>query len=289
MIRKAVVLLTLSCGFFGTATAADNPLENQLTSQYRDKVLALRHSFKSGSQEYEADGTPATTGEEGSWTLYGRILVKKITVGVDRLKIEGKRALYQFDKSGSPVQFPDDRKHPAENLKITLRLKRPLSSADEAAAVLGSVFALTPEEMVNSVPAYWQPHLAKLLGVRGPKQAGAQDAGETGAAGDAGSDKIPKFADFMDRKHFTLPRSLYSHEPEFSEAARARRYQGTVGLNVIINNTGQVGKVTIVHPAGLGLDENAVEAVRTWRFAPATHDGQPVAAALYIEVDYHLY
>jgi Gram-negative bacterial TonB protein C-terminal len=37
----------------------------------------------------------------------------------------------------------------------------------------------------------------------------------------------------------------------------------------------------VVHPLGMGLDENAVATVSTWRFAPATKDGQPVAVAVY--------
>ncbi len=289
MLTKTIVVLALVCGLFPAATAADQELEKLLIDQYRDKVLALRHPFKSSSQEYDAEGKPAKRGEEGPWTLYGRIVVKKIAVDAGRLKVEGQRAVYGFNKNGSLVRFSNDRKHPAEELKVTLRLNQPLASADEAATVLGRVFARTPEEMVSSVPTYWQPQVAKLLGVGIPKKTDLQDASGTGVAAEAGSDQIAKLADFTDRKHFTAPRVLYKREPNFSEAARAWRYEGTVGMNVIVDNTGRVGQITIVHPLGMGLDENAVETVRNWRFAPATHDGQPIAVLVYIEIDYHLY
>jgi protein TonB len=39
----------------------------------------------------------------------------------------------------------------------------------------------------------------------------------------------------------------------------------------------------------MGLDEKALDAVRTWRFLPATLDGQPVAAQIAVEVDFRLY
>jgi hypothetical protein len=35
---------------------------------------------------------------------------------------------------------------------------------------------------------------------------------------------------------------------------------------------------------GLGLDEKAIEAVKNWRFEPATKDGKPVAVAINVEV-----
>jgi periplasmic protein TonB len=39
----------------------------------------------------------------------------------------------------------------------------------------------------------------------------------------------------------------------------------------------------------MGLDEKAIEAVRTWLFPPATLNGQPVATQVEVEVDFHLY
>jgi TonB family protein len=39
----------------------------------------------------------------------------------------------------------------------------------------------------------------------------------------------------------------------------------------------------------MGLDEKAIEAVSTWRFQPATHNGQPVAVEVNVEVSFRLY
>jgi outer membrane biosynthesis protein TonB len=39
----------------------------------------------------------------------------------------------------------------------------------------------------------------------------------------------------------------------------------------------------------MGLDEKALEKVRTWLFLPGKKDGQAVAVAMNIEVDFHLY
>jgi len=43
-----------------------------------------------------------------------------------------------------------------------------------------------------------------------------------------------------------------------------------------------------VKPLGKGLDEKAMDAVKTWRFEPATKEGAPVAIQIQIEVTFRL-
>jgi protein TonB len=39
---------------------------------------------------------------------------------------------------------------------------------------------------------------------------------------------------------------------------------------------------------GMGLDENAIEAIKAWKFMPGTKDGQPVPVTGVIEVSFRL-
>jgi TonB family protein len=39
----------------------------------------------------------------------------------------------------------------------------------------------------------------------------------------------------------------------------------------------------------MGLDEKALETVRTYKFKPAKKNGKPVAVPIAIEVNFHLY
>lgn len=87
----------------------------------------------------------------------------------------------------------------------------------------------------------------------------------------------------------SAPRAIYSPDPEYSEEARKAKYQGDVILWVVIGPDGRVHDVRVARTLGLGLDEKAVEAVKTWRFEPAKKDGQPVAVQLNIDVTFHLY
>jgi outer membrane biosynthesis protein TonB len=47
--------------------------------------------------------------------------------------------------------------------------------------------------------------------------------------------------------------------------------------------------VKVVKSLEPSLDANAIEAVKTWKFAPATKDGRPVAVAMRLEIDYKLW
>lgn len=86
----------------------------------------------------------------------------------------------------------------------------------------------------------------------------------------------------------TEPVLLWKSEPEYSEEARKAKVQGSVMIRAEIDARGQIRNLTIAHGLGLGLDERAVEAVRTWRFKPATRNGKPVPANALIEVSFRL-
>jgi protein TonB len=87
----------------------------------------------------------------------------------------------------------------------------------------------------------------------------------------------------------TQPRVIYGPDPEFSEEARKAKYQGTCVLGVIVDPNGLPTNIRVITSLGMGLDEKAIEAVKTWRFEPAMKDGHPVPYAISLEVDFHLY
>jgi periplasmic protein TonB len=87
----------------------------------------------------------------------------------------------------------------------------------------------------------------------------------------------------------SAPRELFAPEPEYSEEARKAKYQGVCVLYVEVGPDGHTRNIHVARSLGLGLDEKAIEAVRSWRFEPALKDGKPVTVAVNIEVTFHLY
>jgi protein TonB len=89
----------------------------------------------------------------------------------------------------------------------------------------------------------------------------------------------------------SAPVPIYDPDPEFSDEARRAKYQGVVLVGLIVDEQGNPQNVHIVRPLGMGLDEKALEAVRTYKFKPAydREHKKAVAVMVNIEVNFHLY
>jgi protein TonB len=87
----------------------------------------------------------------------------------------------------------------------------------------------------------------------------------------------------------TPPSPLYAPDPDYSDAARKAKYQGSVILWLVVGADGLPHHLRVARSLGMGLDEKALDAVRLWRFQPATLNGQPVAVEINVEVSFRLY
>ncbi len=86
----------------------------------------------------------------------------------------------------------------------------------------------------------------------------------------------------------STPIPIYKVEPEYSEEARKAKFQGTVVLQIVIDERGNPTNFKVVRPLGLGLDEKAIEAVQKWRFRPGMKEGKAVAVLATVEVNFRL-
>ena len=85
------------------------------------------------------------------------------------------------------------------------------------------------------------------------------------------------------------PVCVYCPAPDYSERARAARLQGSVLLDIMVTLEGKATKIILVKGLGNGLDEKAIEAVKSWKFRPAKDaTGEPVAVRVQVQVTFHL-
>jgi TonB family protein len=84
------------------------------------------------------------------------------------------------------------------------------------------------------------------------------------------------------------PVKVYSPFPGYTETARKARVQGSMIVAALIDEEGRVVCASAVTTLPKGLDVAAVDAVKQWRFRPATVQGEPVALRYYTTVNFTL-
>jgi protein TonB len=98
----------------------------------------------------------------------------------------------------------------------------------------------------------------------------------------------------------TPPKVLSQPPPKFSEIARQQKISGIVTLSLIVDKEGNPVNVHVIksiadtvgvsqREAALTLDQAAVDAVRQYKFSPATKNGVPVAVYLNVNVNFEIF
>lgn len=84
------------------------------------------------------------------------------------------------------------------------------------------------------------------------------------------------------------PEKLFSPQPQYTEIARKARVQGVVIVQAIIDKEGNVTNVKVLKGLSMGLDDEAVKAIKKWQFKPATLNGKPVDVYYNLTVNFRL-
>lgn len=87
----------------------------------------------------------------------------------------------------------------------------------------------------------------------------------------------------------SAPVLLKQAEPEFSDQARRKKVNGEVTVHFIVDEQGIPQDVKVVHGLGMGLDENAIKAVKQYRFKPAMREGVPVKVEMNVSVNFQIF
>jgi len=77
-------------------------------------------------------------------------------------------------------------------------------------------------------------------------------------------------------------------QPKYTQEAWDARLQGEVMLSAVIGVDGVPAEIKVLEKLGKGLDEKAVEALRQWRFTPATDRGEPVPSKVKVAMNFRM-
>lgn len=284
VVAAAVLLFALPT-MQPSAWAGGNDVENRLKTDYERKVLTLRHFYHGDHLKFHSDGSLAMDATEGPWATDGQISVEEVHLRHGQFEIKGRRIYTIFDSNSKPQDFltildrykGKDREVAEEILRqasvsIEIELPSTTASVDEVAAVMRTVFALPGGSLMEVVPEYWRKYF-----------------GELENRPYISSNPAEKLYDLHPGGGVTAPHLTFDPEPEYSDVARKLKYQGTIVLSLVLDPTGTSRNLQITHPLGLGLDERAIDAVKTWKFDPAKKDGVGVPVALSVQVNFRLY
>jgi TonB family protein len=85
------------------------------------------------------------------------------------------------------------------------------------------------------------------------------------------------------------PVLLKSVAPRYPRSWFGKDAPSVVVVGLVVTETGQPNNLHIVRSGGDKFDKNAIDAVKKYRFQPATKAGQPVPVQLNVEVRYQIY
>jgi len=291
MKRIIVVVLALLWAVCAVAQTDPKDLAKALEPELMGNVFMLRGFPSEKDLKFDSQCNPIGTVHQGSWTL-GEMQVEKIEAKGDEVILTGRRSGFAWDATTGQMRKVRLEKGKGKDgdIKVRITIAGPFSDqpAEFVKRVKVSIFIVDFQEMQNLTPSYWHNYLTGTTN----KKTSETDASKTKPASDL--DLAAKTANGepiyrVGKGHVSAPKPVYSPDPSYTEAARAARFQGVSVLSAVVLSTGQIADVQIVRPLGLGLDDQAVAVVKTWRFEPAKRDNEPAAVAINIEVSFKLY
>jgi TonB family protein len=91
-------------------------------------------------------------------------------------------------------------------------------------------------------------------------------------------------------KGVSAPTLIREVRPGYPAKAKSKRIEGTVFMTCVLMPDGTVTEVQITRSIDpvFGLDQEAIDTLRQWRFEPGRKDGVPVPVAVEIEMTFSL-
>ena len=84
------------------------------------------------------------------------------------------------------------------------------------------------------------------------------------------------------------PALIREVKPNYTSDAMKRQVQGVVEMSTVVKTDGSVGPIEITRSLDPDLDEEAMKALRQWKFRPGTKDDQAVNVEVNIEMTFTL-
>lgn len=282
--QKWCVLVAMISAVLPTALNAvqADDLEQRLASVYQNKKFTLSKPYCGVVLQFDAEGKLVQGGTDGAWTVCQDVLVKEIHRAGDVINIAGQRIYLRYDTGAQKFREVNEEidqhakkyKDLVDGQQVAIQIFLPV--AQDAAAVqvvIDRILRPTDLFLPQSDAELWQDFRALPQNEVKESPSALLKRREIQEIGNGVSPPVV----------------IHNPDPEYSTEARQAKYQGDGIYTIIVDHEGNVASVKVVRPLGLGLDENAAQAVRTWKFKPAQKNGTPVAVVMKVEISFNLW
>jgi len=262
----AVLASFMVCG-----SASAQSTEADISARLMGKPLLLRGFWMDDKLKFDGSGSPEKLYKTGSFTT-SAFTPTKVSLGGDHLKIEGIRTILKLQfRTVERVQIMKSLPRGGDPEKVTIEVDG--HGNRDFTKALDAIFAESLSDLIPSLPEYWQNYANQhFANVPTQKLPTARSYAQAKVGGDV-----------------TPPIVLKSVDPQYSDAAKYLKYSGAVLMELDIEKDGTPSHVSILQALGAGLDEQAVTAIRQYRFTPATRAGEPVVVYLSLGVNFQIF
>jgi TonB family protein len=290
MVRSSLIVFVFVIMMVLHLHADDTPAQ-ELNHELQHKILLLRNFYRGDRLHYSSTGKALGNPPSGTWTVDGAVVISKIDISHKRLRIRSKRCFLSQGPDGYEL-LPSERE-----LMIDIDHVAQAITLDSVHALLQHVFLNPQDRAADFVPAYWKPCFGAQITTAqacrlSPRIAPLFKFAPSLQIPEAAADPPEISANPPAMKignGVTPPHAVCTPDPEYSEQARRERIQGILVLALIVDKSGRPQNISVVSPLGYGLDEQALNTVKTWKFEPSRKAGEPVSVYAHIEVSFRLY
>ena len=270
------------------SAAAAAQYQHQLSLSLVKQFLVLRNNYTDDHLTYDSQGKLTSPGSPGFGPIEGRIFVDGIQLQPGKLLIAGNRPVDVYYESKNQLQATNVKR------KVTIEVALPSDEGLDKAIpeLLEKVFytpaeldqmKCSPDELKSFTDLLQKSLNVDLTSVRKKNQPTPKAQS---------LDKLPRACYPIGDRAYSVgkgvdpPKAIKAPDPSFSNEALRAHKTGTVVLMCIIDTDGRPTSFIVARPVGYGLDEAALNAVRTWTFTPGTFQFKPVPVAITVEVNF---
>lgn len=256
-----------------------------LVSSLEKRSVVLRNYYTDASLTFDSDGKLVSRGTPGFGPADGRLYIERAEVTDNKLTLVGERPVYFWDPNASEFRLTKVGRR--AEVRVTLPASESIN--DALPRLINQIF-LKQSDLQQIKCSDSDGKIHGTSSVR-PAQSSKKPVARLPEAKTANELHMMCFPDgeraYSVQPGVRPPAATFTPDPEYTQAARKEKIQGTVVLALIVEDSGKPSTIVVTRSLGYGLDAKALDAVSSWRFKPATFQGKAIPVSINVEATFY--